>query len=278
MRSKVLRWLALSMLCVGGSLHAGAIENMLGSWWKAEKRPSPTIAVLIVHDKPGVVLEVKGKYKLYDPHTNAFVSTRFIGKRKFMQALTDGLKWGEEFPGIYQIKIVPDEAKTTTLVDGVEYQGDIYVYDIGGTVSVVNYIPVDEYLNSISMPKIEKKLPDELNAAIAIAARTNAWYQAQNAQSKYWAVDAAKVGYGGRAAAPANGLTEAIYKTKNMIMIKDGTPFAVEWPAHQDGSNSLPAQISLAEAETLADHGDHAAEILNQVFPGVSLSLIDQVE
>ncbi|MCB1119781.1 MAG: hypothetical protein KDK65_07465, partial [Chlamydiia bacterium] len=92
----------------------------------------PMIKVLIAHDVSGVVLEAKGRYQIYDPHTKEFVVKRAQGKRKLIQPLKEGLKWGEAFPDLYQLVFVPDSEKTTFLVDGVEYQGNVYVYDIGG--------------------------------------------------------------------------------------------------------------------------------------------------
>lgn len=279
MRSKWLGWIALATFCFGGGLEGGVIENLFGSWWKGEKATPPQVRVLIVHDQPGVVLEVKGKYKLYDPHTETFLSTRFIGKRKFVQTLNDGLKWGEEFPGVHQIKLVPDDPKTTTIVDGVEYKGSVYVYDIGGTISIVNEVPLDDYLKSILLPQFSQKLPDEVAAAVAITARTNAWYQVDNAASNYWAVESSKVGYQGNAAAiNRSGLAEAIQETKNMIMNQNGELFPAEWGSASGGTSSeskpVFSRITLFDAEQLAKQGEHAAQILEKAFPGSSIVLI----
>ncbi len=173
-----LLMIAFAMLCYNPLTQAGVFDDWVAALWKTEKPVPPTIKVLVTHDKPGVVLEVKGKYKIYDPHQNMYISTRFIGKRKFIQAISDGLKWGEEFPGIHQIRIVPDDPNTTTLVDGIEYKGSIFVYDIGGTISVVNEIDIEDYLKSILEPQFDDNLLPETFASIAITARTNAYYQA----------------------------------------------------------------------------------------------------
>lgn len=282
----MFRLLGILALCICGSLSCGSIEggvieNMFSSWWKKPKAEPPMIKVLVVHDQPGVVLEVKGKYKLHDPHTQEYISTRFIGKRKFIQALNDGLKWGEEFPGVHQLEVVPDDSKTTTLVDGVEYKGNIYVYDIGGTISIVNEVPLEDYLRGLLVPQFERKVPVEVANAIAIAARTNALYFIQNAPSDYWSVEAEKVGYEGNAAsAHNNGIVEAIKETRNMVMEKDGGLFPAVWGSSEGGSSSSEkpvfSRITLFDAENLAEKGDHAAQILGQAFPGSSITLIEK--
>lgn len=279
MRTNTWRALLLLAITTTGGLHAGAIENLFSNFWKKPTQEDPAIGVLIVHDEPGVVLEVKGKYKIYDPNTNGYVSTRFVGKRKFVQPTSDGLKWGEEFPGVYQLKIIPDDDKTTTLVDGVEYRGNVYVYDIGGAISVVNEVPVDEFLKATVAPMYETKLPEELASAIAIAARTNLWFQRENSPSKYWSVEAGKVGYEGSAAAvKTNEFSKAILSTHNMVLSKNGSTFPVDWGTKLGRDNPVKAQITLNEAESLASKGQDASKILNQAFPGSSIVLIDQLQ
>lgn len=268
----------LAAICLGAKLQAGVIEDWFNYVWYGERPVPPNIKVLIVHDQPGVVLEVKGKYKIFDPNNNAHITTRFIGKRKFVQALHDSIKWGEEFPGLHQIKIVPDDPKTTTLVDGVEYKGDIYVYDIGGTISVVNEVNIEEYLKSVLLPQFDSGLPEEELAAIVIAARTNANYQAKNSKNTFWAVEASKVGYDGQVPNHNDtALKKAINDTRYMIMEKDGAAFPAQWGSTTGGKMNKEkatfSRISLFEAEEMAKKGDNAAQILGKAFPGSAIKL-----
>lgn len=249
-----------------------------------EVKPEPkTIKVLIVHDKPGVVLEVKGKYALYDPYKNKHISTRFLGKRKFIQAVSDGIRWGEEFPGIYQLLIIPDEKIMTTVVDGTEYRGSIYVYDVAGNISIVNEIELDDYLNSTLSTQYPGPLSEEAAAAIAIAARTNALYFAENPKSPLWSVDANFVGYHGQSVVKQSSpIVQAIAATKQMVMSEPknnigNTPFPAEWvlSAGQSKAEVKLALIPLQEVDNLAEKGSHAAEILKKAFPGTSIQLTD---
>lgn len=279
MKKKLSAYL-LAALCICQGLQAGPVENWFSYFWQNGKKAVNPIKILIVHDQPGAVLEVDGKYQIFDPHTDSLLSTRFIGKRKFVQALRDSLKWGEEFPGIHQIKIVPDEKKTMTMVDGVNYKGNIYIYDIGGTISIVNEVDIEDYLKSILSAQFDSHLPEEELAAIAIAARTNAYYQAQNPKNTYWAVDASKVGYEGNSKVQdLSPILKAIHSTKHMVLEKEGKLFPAEWGSSTGGKNSREkvdfSRISLFEAEELAKKGEHAAQILSKAFPGSYVKLIN---
>lgn len=261
------KWTALALLTaisIGGSLHGFSFENFFSSK-PAEAAPS-MMKVLIVHNVPGADLEVRGKYKIFDPNKNAFISTRYLGKRNFIQAQAEGLKWGEEFPGVYQIRIVADDKNTTTLIDGREYTGNISVYDIGGTISIVNEVPLEDYVKAVaSYHYYDSRFPQELANAIAIAIRSEAWHQHQNHQQKYWDVQADKTGYLGATSAQDNRFAKAVKETKGMILAKDGAPLSLDW-------NS--ADISLAEGENLANNGDHAVQILQRAYPQGTLTLI----
>lgn len=264
--------MGLAALSLGGALNGGFIENLTSS--KPVETAAPSIKVLVAHDLPGVVLEVKGKYKMFDPNKNSFISTRYAGKRKFIQPLSDGLKWGEEFPGVYQIMIVPDDAKTTILVDGVEYSGNVSVYDIGGAISVVNEVPLEDYVKSVASYKYERKLPQELANAAVIALRTEAWYQEQNNLQKFWSVQADKTEYHGSASAQDNRFAKAIKDTRNMILTKQGKTLSIDWFSSNPSPQAESSEISFAEAEQLANSGDHAAEILRKAYPQGTIFLI----
>ena len=276
---KVTGNILLASMLTCGSIQAGFFSNLIGSFTKSSETVDPNVGVLIAHDVPGIVLEVKGKYRIYDPHTQGFISTRFVGKRKFIQAYSDGIKWGEEFPSVHQIQIVPEDSKTSTLVDGIEYSGVITVYDIGGTISVVNDVPSDEYLKSILNPNYFE-MPEELAAAYVIAERTNVLYQLKNAPSRYFTVDKDNVNYRGKAVAiRGEGFSPAIQSTRGMVMTKDRAPFAINLYSNKADPAARPAlgNLSFDQALALANQGDHAAQILNKAFPGSAVSLVSSL-
>lgn len=285
--SKKFTLLLMVFIPFMGQLEAGFWDYFFP---KEEVVQPKTIKVLIVNDKPGVVLEVKGKYSLYDPNIQKrsgykHISSRFLGKRKFIQAVADGIRWGEEFPGVFQLLIVPEDESTKTVVDGISYKGSLYVYNIAetGTISIVNEVLLDDYLDSILSNQYNKeRVSEEAAAAIAITARTNALYFALNPKSPFWSVDGSDVGYLGNSNIKfASPVVQAIEATKKMVMgqtTNAGTvPFPAEWVFFQGEPKKgvKLAAITLQEAEILAEKGDHAAEILKKAFPGTSIQLTD---
>lgn len=272
----------LTLLPLTSNLQAGVWDDITG-YFKSETRPEPpNIRVLLIHDAEGANLQIQGRYSLYDPYTNSHISTRFAGKSKYIQALGDGLKWGESFPGLYQLKIEPDEPTTVVSINGSEYENSIYVYDIGGAISIVNQIPVESYVRSILINHQNQNLELETLASLAIVARTNAYFQAVNPKNTYWAVDAQKVGFQGRLSAN-NSLDRAVNQTRYMIMSRTGvyegvaTPFAGQFGSLLPGQSAKDVQLSritLEEANGMAKNGEHAAQILAKAFPGSTIMLM----
>lgn len=266
----------MSFFSFAASLQAGIWDSIKSTFVASEKLEPPKIRVLIVHNVDAAVIEVKGKYNIYDPLKNNKLGSYFLGKSNLLQPLSGGLKWGEEFPGVYQINIIPDDPNITTLVDGIEYKGNLYVYDIGGRISIVNEVDIEDYVSSVLGSTIDKPLSEEALAAAAIAARTQAYRSSLTASNPFWHIEAKQSKYQG------NGVTgrfkeveKAIVATRYMVMSQTGaydrvlTPVAVQIIPSGKVTNSL----SLAEAEALAQKGDNAAKILNRTFPNTTIQL-----
>lgn len=262
-------------------LFGTARAEIKGMWSSQAPEEFPTIKVLVLHDEPSVNLEVKGKYLVRDPHRNKHISTRLVGKAQVIQAISDGLKWGEEFPGVHQIEIVPDSSDAQILVNNVEYKGKLQVYDIGRAISVVNELPVEEYLSYQLPEQYPQAMPDEVLAALAITARTNAYYMAEHPKTKFWSVEAKQSSYKGYVAADlGNPMQKAIKNTRNMVMSQTGayekviTPFPATWERGAANSKSVAAAISIADAAEMAKQGAHAANILEKAFPRTTIQLM----
>jgi stage II sporulation protein D len=262
-------------------IEAGMNDTLYGFVNKPYAETADSLRILVLHDKPGVLLEVKGRYQVFDPNTNTILGNRYSGKRKFLQPLQDGIRWGEEFPGVFQLLIQPDDKNTTTIVDGIEYKGRLYVYDIGGTISIVNELPFDEYVRTVISSKLQQKLPEEALAALAITARTNANYLKQNTRHKFWNVDAKQIDYQGFALAnPSSVLDQVIKATHNMVMSNSSAPFLAKWDIVD--ATAIPAKepvisrITIDQATMFAHQGDHAAQILKKAFPDAQVGLISE--
>ena len=262
-------------------VEAGFLSNMRTIFSKNQK-PVPSIDVLVVNDKPSTVIEVNGKYQLYNPHTNKLLSKRYVGKKKLMQTTSSGLKWGEEFPGIFQLMIIPEEPHAVVSIDGIKFKGTVTVYDIGGAISIVNRVSIEDYLLSTLPGTYTDPMPEETMASIAIVARTDAYYLSQNPMNKYWSIDGTRVGYSGlNSTHPTSPMDLAVTSTRHMVLSQTGayegriTPFATHW---RGGENHHPSgttsRISVFEAEDIARTGGHAAQILSKAFPGSHIELI----
>lgn len=283
---KKIVYMLMAAAAIATSGEAGMWEKMRPNIFK-EPATIPTMKVLVVHDADAVVVEVKGKYNIYDPFKQERLGTRFVGKSNLIQPLAGGLKWGEEFPGVYQIAIVPDEQKITTVVDGIEYRGKIFIYDIGGAISIVNEVDLEDYLNSILALQFKESRSVEALAAVAIVERTHALYQSMHPKNPYWHVRAEDVDYNGYAITNrGNDIEKALSSTRYIVMSategeKLFNPFAAKWspgsPAIKSGKESQGAVLALGEAEAQAQKGMHAAQILSKTYPEASLVYVKDI-
>ena len=278
-----IRLLITLLICSSSvcSLEAG-IWDRIKSVFVASEEPEPTtIKVLLMHDVPYVDLEVKGSYNLYDPYRNQRVATRFAPKGARIQALSQGLKWGEEFPGVYQIELVPDNRNIFVTINGQDYRGKITVYDVGGTLSLVNEVEIEDYLFSTLPTKFQRPLSEEALAAAAITERTHSYHLSQYSENPYWHVKAKDVGYYGVRTENSDRLVaKALGSTRHMVMSKTSvyegtvTPFPVHLVA--GGNENLYSgirKVSVDDIELMARNGDNAAQILSKSFPGTSIEL-----
>jgi len=126
-------------------------------------------------------------------------------------------------------------------------------------------------------------LEPETLAALAIVARTNAYFQAVNPKNTYWAVDAQKVGFQGNIP-HLNSTDNASKMTLHMVMSRTGvyegvaTPFAAQFGRLLTGQSPKDMEVSkitLEEANAMAQRGDHAAQILAKAFPRSTIMLME---
>lgn len=279
--------LFLTILPISSNLQADVWNNITSVFGKSKKEET-SIRVLLVHDVPKVDLEVQGRYSLYDPYAKSYLGTRFVGKRRQMQAMSDGLKWGEAFPGLYQLQIRPQprpqEAEMVAIINNREYSGVLNIYDIGGTISIVNQVPVEKFVRSIVSGLDLRSLHPEVIAAIAIVARTNAYYQEANPKTNFWAVDAQKSGFQGTPDENQNTYRaqEAVRVTRDMVMSRTGIYEGVSTPVAAEFGPISPKQylkdfaksnLTLEQANEMAQQGAHAAQILAKAFPNTTIML-----
>lgn len=217
-----------------------AFENN-GEKLEEEEKSAPVyIKALIAENIEGALIDVRGSYKVYNPEDGKVLSSGFRGKRYYLQTNKDGLKWGEGYPGIHQIKIVPTAPETTLLIDGIQYKGNLEVYNINSKIQLVNEVDTEDYLRSVLSHEFATQTHEPVVCdAIAIAARTHIYNLISYTFNPYWDVNARLAHYYGEGQTRINALIErAVLSTKGMIMTYNDRPFSTTWTEHCGGKTA----------------------------------------
>ena len=220
-----MKRLIFFFLCTFGCVQALPVHA------PAHERGKPaTIKILVKEEAEGALLEVKGSYKVINPENGKSLSSGRSGKRFYLFAKKDGLKWGENYPGIYQIRIVPLDHTTTMLINGIQYRGALEIYLVDHKLSVINELDVETYLKSTLGSRLKVSVPAPVLDAIAIVERTNAYYTALVNHDAFYHVRAEDVNYQGYGLILDDlELDRAIDDTRYLIMTYDAQPFATTW-------------------------------------------------
>ncbi len=205
------------------------------------------ILILLGKNLGSAKLEVKGPYVITDPKNGAHITSSSNWKNQQLRPFADGIRWGEGFPGIHQIRVSPKK-NGTLFLNGMQYEGSLNIYKVEGKLFVVNDLPVESYLHSLLSQEFASPLEGEVMSAIAIAARTTAYYHVQNSKETFWHVDAKDVGYQGCAlVTPKSPIDTAINATQNIILLHTQqdtqTPFPALWTEHSAGKTASIASI-----------------------------------
>ncbi len=198
-----------------------------------------TIKVLLAHDIPRALIEVKGNYQIVDPATNLEITRGSANRRGWVSCNENGIDWGEVFPSIRHIRIVPLDAHSSVLVDGIHYRGCLEICQVEKLLQIVNEVDVESYLKSTLAFQIEGHLHDEVLQALAVIARTDAYYKAIKNAHAFWHVDAKSVGYTGYGITFQNlPVDRSIERTSRVILTYENTPFAATWTANSAGATA----------------------------------------
>lgn len=284
------RTMLLSIALLMGATHseAAVFARIKETNFTPNRACDPMVRALILHDVDSASVEVVGHYMLVDPKDGSLISPpRVRGKLRDFEPLASGLKWGEEFPDRYQVKIIPSREDGHVAVNGVVYPGSITVYDVGGSISIVNEVPIEDYIMETLGPQLPTGLSPEALNAIVITARTDAYYQATHGRSPYWDVDSTSVGYHGLAdlGTIAEPLEAAIQATRYMVMTLPSQDaqvavFPAKWERAVGEEPAATGRkgpvLTVAQATSLSDSGANAAQILAKVFPNIYIQRIFQ--
>lgn len=201
------------------------------------------IQVLLAKNVDEALLESKGSYVVLNPQDGSRITSSLSGKRFMLKATPSGIKWGEEYPGIHQVYIVPKSKKSSLLVNGIEYDGAICVFKIKNKINIINDLDIESYLKSTLTPQFPYPMENEVMAAITIAARTTAYSHVKRNKDAFWHVSAEQIGYYGKAIIqPDSHVSNSVDRTRHIILVLsekgDARPFAATWTENSGGKTA----------------------------------------
>jgi len=241
--------LALSCLTISPTLSSGEIPTD----YSQQMKPA-TIKVLIADKAEGAILEVKGRYDIFNPQTQLPITSGIFSKRAPIYAHGEGIKWDDSFPYINQMRIVPTNAESSILVNGIEYRGCIEIYNLDGVISIVNEVDIENYLKSTLTIELSPISDPKVLEAVVVVARTNAYYLATRSAQAQWHVKAEESNYLGYGVTLQRlNLDRAIENTKHLIMTYKNQPFAATWTEDSAGRTSTYA--SIFRKQVVVPHG-----------------------
>jgi stage II sporulation protein D len=149
---------------------------------QGKKATEPIIRVNVTSDGVNSLqLEVRGRYRMISLDTQGELAKETGLSRIVVTSTSKGLKLGSQQYATRQIEIQPDQSPSIR-VDNHLYRGRIRLFRRpDGLISVVNVLPIEEYLASVVDSEMPTKFPDAARKAQAIVARTYALYQVRHA-------------------------------------------------------------------------------------------------
>ena len=225
------------MLCLFACCFAANEGKESPKHYENEKPAS--VRILLHSGIDGALVEVKGGYKVFDLKTGKAISAGRLGKRFYLYPHDDGIKWGEDFLGIYQIRIAPTKEQTTIFVNGKQYKGYLDIFHVQDKVVLVNELAVEDFIKSTLTPLFEKYYGSTVMEAVGIIARTNTYFQVLQNKDSFWHFEANKIGYDGYGGTHINPEVErAVDSTRYLVMTLEESPFASTWTENCAGKTA----------------------------------------
>lgn len=234
----------------------------------------PSCKVLLAKDQKSIQVEVKGSHNIYDPYTGKKLDAAFASSSYPMTPTTDGIRWGQEFPGVYQIVVIPDEEATGITVNGVTYAGVVAFYQVDDRLAAVNWVSLDDFTSSLMGSNFLPRdaYQKETIAAYAIALRTLAFQNMMTSESPFFDIKADECGYQGKSVIRVDyPFVEAMKATKRIIM--NGNAQAV---VSRKSIEELRQKMPSNDVEALAKDGKDARLILHKYFPEAILNIAER--
>lgn len=198
-----------------------------------------TIRVLLEKGVGHALVEVRGRHVVYTSSTGRQLTSGNAGKREFVRHEGAGLKWGNLFTNVFDLRIVPADPQTSILVNGNQYRGCIEIYDIEGKLTILNETDVESFLKSTMNTQFSEELDEEVMESVAIVTRTNTYFWIDKNRNARWHIDAKEANYQGYGATLQNLLVDkAVDNTRHVVMTQKKLPFATAWTKNSAGKTA----------------------------------------
>jgi len=268
--------LLLSMVCGACALQASdpgvAHEKLSKIRYMPEK---PTVKVLLAKEREVLNVEVQGAHNIYDPLSGTKLESAFMGSSYYMYPTTDGVKWGQEFPGVYQLLIVPDEPSSTGVtVNGTTYGGVVAFYQVKDRLAAVNWISLEEFTSSLLSSLFLPREGDqrEALASYAVIIRSKTYENMLVPGNKFWDLQGEVCGYKGRSTIRLDeAFVQAMQGSKLVVMSPKEESDGLTKEMLADMLQTMPFEKVVA----LAQDGQTARHILKRFYPNTEFQLIN---
>jgi stage II sporulation protein D len=239
----------------------------------------PLVKVLLAKEQAKLTVEVKGPHTIYDPFTGKKLDSSFLGSSYTMIPTLDGVKWGQEFPGVYQILIIAEEPLKGVTVNGVSYGGVVAFYQVKDQLAAVNWVTLDDFTTSLMSSNFLPRESDqkEALAAYAIAVRSKVCQQMHSSENTFYDLIAECCGYKGISVARTDdAFVEAMKATKQVTLSGQSVQAVPGLSFDQKSIEEVRRKIPLGDANDLAKDGKDARYILHKFYPDEMLCIATQ--
>ncbi len=237
---------------------------------------APSVRILICSDEESLEVEVPGACNIYNPKSGKKIEAAFLKTSYTMLPTQEGIRWGTDFPGIFQLLIIPDDTKTPVRVNGIDYPGAIYCYQIGSKLAVVNSISLEDFTSVLMSTTLLPKANDtkEGLAAYAIAFRTKGLWCALHPKNPFWDIQASTFGYRGKSVIRQDKLFQDGVRVTTRLVLQGNKSGSLAQTLDNDSLQQLLASMPSEEVSNLSKHGKNAKEILADIFPDAVLTVV----
>lgn len=262
------------MMPFSPELQASSYPVYHGSMTKVLHMPEePICKVLLLKEQKSIQVEINGAHNIYDPYTGKKLEASYLSSSYPMVPTVEGIKWGQDFPGVYQIVIIPDDETVGVTINGITYTGVVVFYQIEDRLSAINWISLDDMTSSLLSSNFLPRdaYQKEAVASYAIALRSIIYQQIASAENPYWDIKAEDCGYQGKTVVRVDSaFVEAMKATKKIVLADTSAQ-----PLTRKTIEALRQKLPSTEVEAMAKDGKDARIILRRFYPNTTLTIAE---